>query len=303
MALRNHPRIPERTCRRVQQIAEELGYHPNARLAEAMARLRSETVVERVSELLWVLMQPKAVLDRDYHFADIARGLERGAERRGYGILTANLTDPDLSPRRLREILLTRQISGVIFCSYWGALCPDVYSFLWRRFSAVSVNPLQGVQIPYVEIDHYHSVWWSLERLRRSGRKRVLLLVTTGHDYHNAHQYTGAALAFGQRHPDISVEVAHHKGGRAVAPLRDRSPEVVLTTLHNESRALASYEFPPGVEILELHSRSEKGAGEQVDAGWLGIKAVDLAVARLLRREIGETDYAFRTAITGIFRD
>src|SRR3954469_21049573 len=115
MALHAHPRISEATSRRVRAAARKIGYTPNAKVAELMSRIRSSH--PRAAEAcLGVISYYDAQRpwEKSEHLSRMYQGMQRRAEALGYRIEPFWLSAPRFTARRLRTVLETRGIQGLL---------------------------------------------------------------------------------------------------------------------------------------------------------------------------------------------
>jgi len=125
-SLRGDPQISERTRAFVHQIAEQLGYVPNA-AASKLALRRSQTVG---------LMVPDVT---DPVHGQIVSGFEDEATKQGYVLLISNFRyDPGLEYRGLRT-LISNQAAGIAI--FGGVIDPAVVRPSSRGTNIVFIGP------------------------------------------------------------------------------------------------------------------------------------------------------------------
>ncbi|MCC5846515.1 MAG: LacI family DNA-binding transcriptional regulator [Verrucomicrobia bacterium] len=105
LSLRNNPRISEATRSRIQRIARDLDYRPNAEVSRVMGSLRKTNTAPSV--LAWIVDEAP-----DESLFD---AFCQSAERLRYQLELFRIDAPRLSAKRLENILFTRNIQGVIF--------------------------------------------------------------------------------------------------------------------------------------------------------------------------------------------
>jgi LacI family transcriptional regulator len=125
-SLRDDPQISERTRAFVRQIAEQLGYVPNA-AARNLALRRSQTVG---------LMVPDVT---DPVHGQIVSGFEDEATKQGYVLLISNFRyDPSLEYRGLRT-LISNQAAGIAI--FGGVIDPALVRPRGRGTNLVFIGP------------------------------------------------------------------------------------------------------------------------------------------------------------------
>jgi len=102
--LNNHADIGEATRQRVLAKVEELGYRRNA-VARSLTLRRTHTLGVIVSDLMHSF------------FVEVVSAIEESLGRRGYGLLLCNLGEDPSKERWQLEMLLERQVDGVILAS------------------------------------------------------------------------------------------------------------------------------------------------------------------------------------------
>ena len=110
LALRDSPRISEATRQRVKQVADDLGYRPNAELSRVMMQLRTR----RRSDVRPViaLVMPG---DRNSNAGNGLCGSFQGmAEAAGYGTDVIRLEERGMNFPRMADILRNRGIRGAL---------------------------------------------------------------------------------------------------------------------------------------------------------------------------------------------
>src|SRR5439155_26417282 len=114
LALRNSPKIPEARKLQIQEIAEKMGYRPNA-MATALAHHRRMSAVTPVkAAIAWLNCWPKPEKLRSYmEFDRYWRGAFAAAEKFGYRLEEFICGERCPLPR-LERILTTRAITGIL---------------------------------------------------------------------------------------------------------------------------------------------------------------------------------------------
>ena len=102
--LNNHADIGESTRQRVLAKVDELGYRRNA-VARSLTLRRTHTLGVIVSDLMHSF------------FVEIVAAIEQTLGRQGYGLLLCNLGEDPEKERWQLEMLLERQVDGVILAS------------------------------------------------------------------------------------------------------------------------------------------------------------------------------------------
>jgi LacI family transcriptional regulator len=123
-ALNGYSEVNETTRRRVQQIARELGFFPNA---------NARDLAQQFSNIIAVVIPVREYFDPD--FADLLDGLSEAVDEPVYDILIT-LCDEHNTLSSCRKIVETQRAAGIILC------LPEPQD--------TSITFLQGVGFPFV---------------------------------------------------------------------------------------------------------------------------------------------------------
>jgi DNA-binding LacI/PurR family transcriptional regulator len=135
LALKNHPRISQKRRKQVQALAEEMGYQPDPMLSSLIAYRHSKRTIPIHSAIAWINHWDKPDALRQIHEFDMYwQGASEAAARFGYR-LEEFVWNPDMTPKRMETILLTRQIRGVLIPPHPSQ--PDWGDFHWDNFSVI----------------------------------------------------------------------------------------------------------------------------------------------------------------------
>jgi LacI family transcriptional regulator len=131
----NHTDIGETMRARVLAKMDELGYRPNA-VARSLTLRRTHTLGVIVADLMHSF------------FVEIVTAIEQLISKRGYGLLLCNLAEDPGKERKQLEMLLERQVDGVILAS----ANPGENADLLKRLAAV------GKGLVFVDRDDHRGV-------------------------------------------------------------------------------------------------------------------------------------------------
>jgi LacI family transcriptional regulator len=126
-ALRSHSDISEETRKRVLKRAQELDYRPNW-IARSLVTRRTYMVGLIIPDLMHSF------------FAEVAKGIARKLEPLGYQIVISNTDEKVDAEQRQMELLVTRNVDGLIVASAQ----PD-----WRKTMSI----FRSRKVPFVLID------------------------------------------------------------------------------------------------------------------------------------------------------
>ncbi|HEX9047568.1 MAG TPA: LacI family DNA-binding transcriptional regulator, partial [Verrucomicrobiae bacterium] len=176
MALRDDPRIRPARRKLIQELAQRMGYSPNA-MAVAMVQQRRKVSPHPIAaELAWLNhWQEPARLRRYKEFDLYWRGAVAAAAEKGFR-LEEFVVREGFTYRRLETVLLARNIQGILIPPHGGAAVthPQISSMDWSRFSVVRF----GYSIPdfpaYVVAGNYtQALMLAFSEMWKLGYRRI----------------------------------------------------------------------------------------------------------------------------------
>lgn len=171
-ALSDHPALPAATRKRLQRLAEKLGYRRNGVVSEVMRRARSGRHARGVGNIGYLSFGDSAAdWRRDPTFSSFYEGARNRAQELGYELEHVWSTEPGMTPNRLTQILGSRGIAGVIIGPSRSQI--EVPSLDWNVFAPVKVGvPVPGLAVPCACHNHYRAMLRVLEELTARGYRR-----------------------------------------------------------------------------------------------------------------------------------
>lgn len=173
LALRNNPRIPELTRKRICQLAEEMGYRPDpmlTALCDYKARMKgrkSSTTVAYITNWPTRFGWRNSWLE-----ADQLAGAEAAAENLGFRLEHFWLGEPGLSHSRLSHILQSRGIAGVIVAPRNHAPAEPL-RFEWSKFCGIRIGSASSEALHRVCIDRVGAIRLAVQQARAAGYKEI----------------------------------------------------------------------------------------------------------------------------------
>ncbi len=192
MALRNHPSISAKTRRRVQRIAEKLGYRPDPEVAKLMHHLRLKHKPRFKSTIAALTSIPEQ-LEQPYAAA-LRRGAQRAAEALGYGFSLFQIEGSDKRNTSLQRMLRSRGIEGVLILPMKGPVkLTDLLD--WSCFSVVVAT--YGVLAPQfhrVIPDQFDNTRLICNQLASNGHRRIGLIAAARTDASVGQRFSAAVV-------------------------------------------------------------------------------------------------------------
>ncbi len=161
-ALNNHPSISETTKARVQQLAQELHYHPN-HLAAGLRKGRSN--------LLGVLVPH---IEGTF-FSAVVHGIETVARQAGFSIMICQSNEDVEHEKQNIDILIKAQVEGILV-----SLARTTHDF--KHFEKVRQREiplvffdrmLEGLNVSAVVIDDHQGAYLLTRHLIEQGHRRI----------------------------------------------------------------------------------------------------------------------------------
>lgn len=138
-ALRDHHRASATARKEIQEIAQRLGWRPNPLVSAYMAHFRSAKPVKYQASLGFLTSSgiSERIEDLPVYQKRFFAGAAARASELGYSLQPIWLHEPNLTEQRLKRILKSRGISGLIIPSLVKPT-PILKNFDWRAFAAVA---------------------------------------------------------------------------------------------------------------------------------------------------------------------
>ncbi len=311
LALRNDPRIAQKTRRRVQAFALKNGYRVDPSVAAVMSQISRPGAGAFRETLGWINARehPDFFTDKKLQIPGVkySQNLYDGALERarqlGYGLDICWLKAPRMTGRRMSAILAARGIRGLLLpplSKAYGHLSMDWSGFAVTVLSYTMSRPQFHRVFPHV----YDNTQMILRVLRHRGYKRAGLLIHPHlrDSIQSAFYFYQQGITVQNRVP-VLVSVPPFEEACA-AWLKKYRPDVVITV--GEYRHVREIEIGDpaysrrlGVAVMDSGAGYTDFSG--VDQGELriGAAAVDHLSGQLSRNERGIPEYPDTVLIKG----
>lgn len=317
LALRNDPRLPETTRRKIITAAEKAGYRANPTVSHLMAELRKGRYFSHKATLGFLHGMP----DRnDMENHQLCKLFYNGALKRanglGYNLDPIWLYDTKLRLEKLKAILFTRNIQGLIFNNAEmidGHLPKAVEALLHDYpcvFDGISANrPL----FQYCGSNMFSLAWTAVENAHNLGYRRCGLVIDERTHKLSHDQFLGGFMAAMYRfYPNLVKESANS----LFLPLPQINSQKVFIDWFKKGRpdVILMHEAIIKKWISELGMKVPKDVGMiHLDVyegmkGWAGIDhnhaeigeaTVDILVGIIHRGERGPARHPSCTLVSG----
>jgi LacI family transcriptional regulator len=298
LALREHPRIPEKTRARIRAAAEEMGYFRDPAISKLMTRIRSTKPVGEMAKIALLNMDSVSDLSTKspYHDA-LLNGMKEQGAHLGYQVESFWLKEKHMTQSRMNQILESRGIQGMII--------PPIYPFgtrlklNWKFFSVVTIGySLLEPRFNRIVGNQRQAVFNSLQRLLETGHTRI------GAVWHSAHDFRMTFIAssvFSWFHDQIPP--SRHIPYLTITEQDPRNPEIIdhwLSThkpdaivthdpsLH-ETLTSMGYNIPKDFSLITEGSVVQNASlsGYYVSPKEVGRRAVKMLDSQLMQNEFG----------------
>ncbi len=304
LALRGHPNVAKATAERIREIAERMGYRPNAALGEA-ARSRWRQPADGIREIV------AFVLTRAQDDHPIQKAAQARLAELGYGM---TVIEPwtYTSDAALSRTLYNRGIRGL--------LLEQVTEFDrernldWQHFSVVQCGLLKRtIRTHQVTLDFPEMVNSALRRVSELGYRRAVLVLANGNKYYSDHLLLQAA-AGAKEIPSfakivkgvIGVDYTIDNIAKAVKKIRAFRPDVIIASGPYIAGILESSPgWPDDVGIVALvgSTLSQRFAGYAPHNHLIGKLAAELLDSRLRAHAYGLPDIPYLLTFVPEWRD
>jgi len=328
LAIRNHPRLPEKTRKRIQELATKMGYAPDPFL-RALVSYRAKVMPRRNPPTLayvsnWSTRWGwKKVTAHPQFYA----GAQAAAKELGFNLEHFWMREPGLTQGRLSRILYSRGVTGLIIASH-GREMGDDLQFDWQNFSAVKIDyfPHQPA-LHNVTNNQCDIARLAMQKVMAAGYRRIGFVMHRGWDHAVDHLWTAGFLCEQQTlsakeripmhlFPDLNpLERWLDEGNSDVVPdvepfvqwFEKYKPEVILS---KASFVLPIFQklglrVPRDVAFVDLFLEDFEGgtAGVRQNHETVGALAVELLAGQLQHNKYGVPKIPTTTYVEGTWFD
>jgi LacI family transcriptional regulator len=303
LALKDSPRVSADVRMKVQKLAKDSGYVPNARLAELMDEVRRSVSPSYRSTLAAFSLYPEEEpwRTRPYLRVVLQSATER-AQSHGYRLEYFWLKRPGMTPARFRSILETRGIQG-IFCL--GSLNPEEkFPEELRKFAVITFAASIPTRLHRV-VSHFEADARLLfEQLLRRGYKRPGLAMLVHGDRRTDYAYSACYLSAQERlfapshlpilRSDEWDEIGFENW------FDTHRPDVIV--MHQAEDYIAGVERwlksrrmvvprDVGLALLDKNPHPARYAGICQDPARMGATAAEMLIGRVLLRDLSPPEH------------
>jgi LacI family transcriptional regulator len=316
LALRNHPSIPLVTRERIKNIATSMGYRVNPLVAALMSQQRTRRSNAGVTTIGLITADSDSEQWRKIlSYREMFGGAMNRARELGCRVEEFSLTHPPVSGERLRQILYTRGIRGLLIPPL--PAFPEGCPLDLADFCAVSLGyDRGGASCDAVDIDFHLAMQTILRRVQERGYRQPGLVLHPDFSARTSHRWLssylgGCWLNFRQAKPLLLMasytDTADNLTNNVLPWVRTAKPDVVIANVGNHGRqwleSLAGLPHRPGLVTMAVRQPEAGVAGIDQQNARSGALAVELLLGKLQRNEMGSNSNQGSHFVQGFWRD
>jgi LacI family transcriptional regulator len=310
--MRNHPGPSQKTRDRILEIAQRLGYKPDARIGSWMAKVRDSKKKELLPVAWLSTHSDKKAWDKYSFLSPYLRGASVRALQLGYRVENIWAYQEGIPMRRVSQIVRQRGIEGVIITHPVRHFHLD-----WNSLAAVSLEgSLLAPRLHHVMSDLFFKLLLGLKMARRFGYRRIGICLDQNVDRYSYHACRAAALHFHASTPkaervaplfyiwDTGPHPDPAKVGRIFKTWVQREePDVVVG--HNSNLVVwaeaAGYRVPQDMGVVHIATDDDVSdwAGISSRREQIGAAAAEWVISLLQNRQFGVPETAVNMVVRG----
>lgn len=317
LALRQHPSIPAATRKRIQEIADRIGYERNP-VYHALSRFRQQGTVCAPAPRIAYLENfgLGSGNQRSPHLQAILDGACRQAELLGYQIDPLAVGEDDHDSRSLTGYLREHQITGIVMGSFIPGFAEIALN--WDDYAVCKIHSRHTEPAAtVVGNDQLREVRLAFRRLAALGYERIGLAVGRSDEDACGHRHTAgylmeeASLPLERRVPPLlfpyNLSEAAISGMIARWVRRHRLDAVLCNwaTIRNmlEREGLRVPDDVACASLCICDPRSASMAGVRPYLNLVGERAVSIVVAQLKTSERGLPEFPSSIYVQSVWQD
>jgi LacI family transcriptional regulator len=302
-ALRNHPRLPPATCRRIQTIAAQLNFRPDP-LISALVSRRKKRDGNEVDTIAYLTSHPTREGWRDYEFLREAyNGAEKRAREQGYKLEHFWLHEPGMTGRRLSRILFNRGIRGICIAPLnkgYGHI-----HLQWEHFSCATI----GYSMIRPELhrscpDQGEGMMTALRKLYHQGCRHIGIWLEKNANMKVDYKWVASALLFREQYRNCRLSLMKNGSWnqRDFLPWYKKIRPEGLVCFHPYFFTLLT--DPASVKCASLDWKKENPfPGIDQKPAMVAAAAIDLITGQIYRNETGLPATARVVMVASSWRD
>ena len=255
LALKRDSRCSAKTIEKIEMVAKEMGYRPNPLVKANMANMRMGAHRKNIQSILAYFYDTS----RGSHYElESFKGASKRAEELGFALEAFAYNEPGLSPKRLLQILRSRNVQGILIGE--TPLPIESIEFNWDEFAVATIGyTLHNPCVDRIGYDHVENMNQLYDDLLRRGYQRVGLAVRSDFDNRITHSPIASYLRF-QFEQSLSeplqvyVESKNWKRASFLKWFRANKPDCIVTVGNEIGKWLAhaKIRIPEDVGVFSI---------------------------------------------------
>jgi LacI family transcriptional regulator len=295
LALRDDPQLPPATRARIRQMADAMGYKPNAVVSHLMAQLRARHPPRFQAKLALVNANRNADAFRKHPtIPAYVEGCQRQAAKLGYGFDQFWLHAPDLKAESWLRVMRARNIKGLVLVGLMDTnRLPAPLAPVWEAMPTV----VTGVRtrepaLSFSSVDHHNLALTAFEKALALGYRRPALVLDDVIDQLVERRFSAGfltgqqTLRASQRVPAFTDFSDARRAPALFHEWRQRHKPDVLFILYNDVLdwlKAKGVRVPADVAVIQLEWRPTRPqiAGMNQHNEITGEAAVDMLISQI----------------------
>ncbi|MFV0416640.1 MAG: LacI family DNA-binding transcriptional regulator [Chthoniobacterales bacterium] len=314
MALRDSPRLPVKTRKRVQAMAKKMGYQPDPILNALMVYRQRMRSPHFQGTLAWLNIDKRDGAPPGRGSAEYQAGAAERCKELGWQLSEFRIEDT--SPDRLAKILHSRNIQGLLLPPPQPGGISHL-DFDWAPFSALSIGfTMTHPRLHLVANAQYRSARQAVRAIRSLGYERIGFATIPGNELRTNQNFSSGYLAQErsdkQAGPPLFIFDDTGKSGRKkfislFSKWIDRHrPDAILALDDDVPGAMKTLGISSktcGLALLHVTPKTKGMAGISQNDFMIGSSAVDYLVGMIHRNERGLPDIPLQILVDGTWVD
>lgn len=293
LALNGSKMISEKTRKKIEEIARNMGYERNALVSSMMSTLKREGS-SKYSETIALINGniDKSALKKHPTLPKYYEGIKDEADRLGYTINEFWLHDKNLNGELFTKILHSRGIrGGVILGHSFGTVFPKSFENVWQNFYFISVGiKTQQPQLEMVSADHYAITYQAVIKAIELGYKKPALVIEENIDKLVDGRFVAgflrAQMNLSQKQqipPFLKPDTNPNYNKELEDWIHSNRPDVVFYLLNTTGQTLLSkiQKQKKQIKLIQLERRSFL-------SNWTGMEQNNDTVGRIAMRRLAD---------------
>ena len=313
-ALNHSKQVSAATRERVHVIAREMGWIPNPELARQMQITRRTRSDFSLPPLGIVSCLPEQKNSGQGSIVALTEGAIDYAERLGFTVNFLNVSVEGISPNRMKSILTSRGVEGLVFM---GTVLPEIpreYLEAAQGF-AVSIAGHSNASLPYHGAlpDLLAAGEMAIKNIHAHGYRRVASLITESVDSPLRWGFEAGVTmglkesGFGDTLPVMRMGITDDSYDALEDTIFDMRPDSLLGLDYHRSLRLQQRLRAKGLDIplfaLDYFPEHQVEGGIDLMHRRVGRAAVELVVNQLNTAETGVPEIQLSLNVEGVWRD